>query len=66
MNDDKLLTVKEVAEYLRKHPRTIRRWIEAKKLKAQPIPGRGRIGTEYLIKKSDLDTFLKDQQDTVK
>ncbi len=33
------LTVKEVAEYFKKHPRTIYRWIEEEKLSAQKDPG---------------------------
>lgn len=33
------LTVKEVAEYFKKHPRTIYRWIEEEKLPAQKDPG---------------------------
>lgn len=33
------LTVKEVAEYFNKHPRTIYRWIEDKKLPARKDPG---------------------------
>jgi excisionase family DNA binding protein len=33
------MTVKEVAEYFKKHPRTIYRWIEEEKLAAQKDPG---------------------------
>lgn len=62
MDDGRLLTVKEVAERLRKHPRTIRRWIVAGKLKGQRIPGRGRCGIEYLINEVDLETFLDERK----
>lgn len=49
---EKLLTVKEVAAYLRVSERSVLRYIEAGKLKAS------KVGW-WRIKQSDLDNFLK-------
>jgi excisionase family DNA binding protein len=49
---DKLLTVKEVAVYLRVSERSVLRYIEAGKLKAS------KVGW-WRVKQSDLDNFLK-------
>jgi excisionase family DNA binding protein len=49
---DKLLTVKEVAAYLRVSERSVLRYIEAGKLKAS------KVGW-WRVKQSDLDNFLK-------
>jgi len=43
-----MLTVNEVADMLRVHPRTIRRWIHDKKLKAHKIEGVVRIDEQDL------------------
>lgn len=48
---DKLLTIKEVAKYLRVSERSVLRYIEAGRLRAS------RIG-QWRIKKSDLEKFL--------
>lgn len=50
---DKLLTIKEVAKYLRVSERSVLRYIEADRLKAS------RIG-QWRIKESDLEKFLKE------
>ena len=50
---DKLLTIKEVAKYLRVSERSVLRYIEAGRLRAF------RIG-QWRIKKSDLEQFLKE------
>jgi len=50
---DRLLTVKEVANYLRVSERSVLRYIEAGRLKAS------KVGW-WRIKQSDLDNFLKE------
>ena len=49
---NEILTIKEAAALLHKHPDTLRRWIHAKKLKAKKISA-GAEGV-YVILKSDL------------
>ena len=53
MTEDKLLTIKEVAEILRVSERSVNRYIEAGRLRAS------KIG-QWRIKQSDLDEFLKE------
>jgi len=50
---DKLLAIKEVADYLRVSERSVLRYIEAGRLKAI------KIGW-WRVKQSDLDMFLKE------
>lgn len=50
---DKLLTIKEVAKYLRVSERSVLRYIEAGRLKAT------KVGY-WRIKESDLKRFLKE------
>ena len=50
---DKLLTIKEVAKYLRVSERSVLRYIKAGRLSAS------RIG-QWRIKESDLEKFLKE------
>lgn len=50
MND--IVTVEEAAQFLHKHPDTIRRWIETKKLKARHLSAGGH--GIYAILRSDL------------
>ncbi|MCX6794087.1 MAG: helix-turn-helix domain-containing protein [Candidatus Gottesmanbacteria bacterium] len=52
---NEILTVNEAAEFLKKHPGTIRRWIVSKKLKARRIPA-GGTGV-FVILKTDLLEF---------
>ena len=49
-----ILTVKEAAKVLKKHPATIRRWIRERKLPAEKLSGKYGI---YLIARSDLLEF---------
>lgn len=48
---DEVLTVDEVAEYLRVHPITVQRWCRSGDLPA------AKIGRAYRIRKSDLDAW---------
>lgn len=50
---DKLLTIKEVAKYLRVSERSVNRYIEAGRLKAS------KIG-QWRISQKDLEDFLKE------
>jgi excisionase family DNA binding protein len=52
---NEILTVAEAAQFLNKHPGTIRRWILAKKLKAKKIPA-GGTGV-FVLLKTDLLEF---------
>ena len=52
-NPDDTLSISDVAARLQVSERTLRTWI-----KAQKIPGFFRIGREWRIRKSDLDTFI--------
>jgi excisionase family DNA binding protein len=49
-----LLTVEEVAEWLRVHPQSVRRWLRAGELVGVPI---GRGGA-YRIRPDDVQSFL--------
>jgi len=51
--EDRLLTIEEVAEMLRVSPRSVNRYIESGRLKAS------KIGV-WRIKQSDLDKFLEE------
>jgi excisionase family DNA binding protein len=52
-----LLTVKEAAKVLNKHPGTIRRWIKEKRLPARKLAGKYGL---YLIRKDDvLEMMIK-------
>lgn len=48
-----LMTVDEVAEYLKMNPQVIRRWLREKKL-----PGY-KVGREWRIAKEDVDNLIK-------
>lgn len=52
---NEILTALEAAQFLKKHPGTIRRWIIAKKLRARKIPA-GGTGV-FVILKTDLLEF---------
>jgi len=54
---DRLLTIKEVAKYLRVSERSVNRYIESGRLRAS------RIG-QWRIKESDLEKFLKENSNT--
>ena len=55
--DDRLLTVRQVARYLRVDDTTVRRWIKAKTLLAVELPHQGKR-TAYRIRESTLDKLL--------
>jgi excisionase family DNA binding protein len=52
-DDEKLLTVAQVAEQLQVHPETVRVWIRSGELDAMDIGG------EYRISRSDLNDFIQ-------
>lgn len=56
MADVRWLTVRDVAEMLRVHEETVRRWIRRGELTALDLGG-PRAG--YRIRPSDLDDFIK-------
>ncbi len=53
---NEIVTVEEAATFLHKHPGTIRRWIEAGKLKARHLSAGGH--GIYAILRSDLLEFI--------
>ena len=55
MEDERLLTVKEVAERLRANPQTVRRWLREGKLKGV-MPGGEKLG--YRIPASEVTRLL--------
>jgi excisionase family DNA binding protein len=50
-----ILTVKEAAKLLKKHPGTIRKWIRERKLPATKLSGKYGI---YLITREDILEFM--------
>jgi len=56
MDDDQLLTVKEVADRLRANPQTVRRWLREGKLKGV-MPGGEKLG--YRIPSSEVARLLR-------
>ncbi len=54
MQDDKMLTVEEVAERMRVNEKTVRNWIASGELPAFPIGKRG-----YRISETDLRSFIE-------
>jgi excisionase family DNA binding protein len=56
MNDQRLLTVREVAERLRSSPETVRRWLRQGKLRGFR-PGGTKLG--YRVPESELQRFLR-------
>lgn len=53
MNDDKMLTVQQVADRIQVNPETVRNWIRNGELDALDIGG------EYRIAPSDLEDFIQ-------
>jgi excisionase family DNA binding protein len=49
-----LMTVEEVAAYLKIHPEVVRRWLREKRLLGI------KVGKEWRIAKEDLDKYLED------
>jgi excisionase family DNA binding protein len=56
---DEVLTVEEVARYLRVHPMTVQRWCRTGELPA------AKIGRAYRIKRGDLDRWWAGHQSGV-
>jgi excisionase family DNA binding protein len=56
MNEQRLLTVREVAERLRSSPETVRRWLRQGKLRGFR-PGGTKLG--YRVPESELQRFLQ-------
>ncbi len=54
---DELLTVEQVAEELKLHPDTVRRYIREKKLRSIRLSG-----TAHRIRRSELERFLKERE----
>lgn len=52
--NDKMLTVKEVADLLNIHPNTLRRWSEQGRIVTYKINSRG----DRRFKRSDIEKFL--------
>jgi len=55
--DDELLTIEQVANELKLHPDTIRRYVREKKLKAVRL-----ASTALRIRRSELNRFLKERE----
>ena len=55
--DDELLTIEHVADILKVHPDTIRRYIRQKKLKAVRLSA-----TNLRVRKSELERFIKERE----
>jgi len=57
MTDQELMTIEEVADYLRVKKRTVYEWIKKGK-----IPGIKTVG-QWRFKKAQIDTWLENQQE---
>ncbi len=60
------LTVAEVADKLKVHRRTVRRWIRAGKLAASRIPGPGSQGITYRIPVEAVEAMLAEDEERSK
>jgi len=60
MSDQRLLTVREVAERLRSSPETVRRWLRQGKLHGFR-PGGTKLG--YRVPEEELQRFLRGASD---
>lgn len=56
-SDDKIMTLEEVAEYLRLTPQTIYTWAQEKKIPAV------KLGKEWRFKQSHIDKWFNDHLD---
>jgi|SRR5215211_4879922 len=56
LNTKTFLSVDEVADFLRVHPQTVRRWVHAGRLPA------AKIGQQYRISVLELERFLSEGQ----
>jgi excisionase family DNA binding protein len=55
LDDDRLLTVRQVAELLQVHPVTVQRWLRAGQLSGIRLPA-DKLG--WRVRRSELDRFL--------
>ena len=55
--EDKIMTLEEVAEYLRVKPQTIYTWAQEKKIPA------AKLGKEWRFKKSMVDRWFTERMD---
>ncbi len=55
--DERWFTVAQVAETLRVHPETVRRWLKSGQLEGRNFGGK----TGWRIRESDLEAFLNDE-----
>ena len=60
MSEQRLLTVREVAERIRSSPETVRRWLRQGKLRGFR-PGGTKLG--YRVPESELQRFLQQRLD---
>ena len=56
-DNDKIMTLEEVAEYLRVKPQTIYTWAQEKKIPA------AKLGKEWRFKKSMIDQWFNESMD---
>jgi len=56
-DNDKIMTLEEVAEYLRVKPQTIYTWAQEKKIPA------AKLGKEWRFKKSMIDRWFLESMD---
>jgi excisionase family DNA binding protein len=56
-NEDKIMTLEEVADYLRLKPQTIYSWAQEKKIPA------AKLGKEWRFKKSIIDRWFNEHID---
>ena len=57
MSDQKILTLEEVAEYLRVKPQTIYTWAQEKKIPA------AKLGKEWRFRKEVIDRWFNEHMD---
>jgi len=57
--NDRIMTLEEVAEYLRLKPQTIYTWAQGKKIPA------AKLGKEWRFKKSVIDKWFNNHIDTM-
>ena len=60
MSEERLLTVREVAERIRSSPQTVRRWLQQGRLRGFR-PGGTKLG--YRVREGDLQRFLAESDD---
>ncbi len=58
-SQEKLLTVKQVADIMSVDEKTVRNWIQRGDLRAVNI---GRLRPEYRIRPADLDEYMANRQ----